>query len=467
MFFPSLFGFYTNDDFFDLKISHFHSLTDFLNSFNLLKGPEGWGLYRPLTVQVFFSSAWTIFNLNPFYLHIVLFIMFFILIFLVYWFILLISKNEKMSLVVTFLYATSATHFGHLYFLSTQELGLGIFVLLSIIYGLKFFREGKKIYYAISLIAFILSICSKETAVITPFLLATVVVFDRLFDRKEPDFKKLIYRLVPYLTILVIYFYFRIFHYGFTTGDSYVWNFSVKRLMNTLTWYFVWSFNLPESLVDFLGPGIHINPNLWLYWSKQIIPILILFVVEIFVFIYAFVKSLIINRKPVIGLFAFSVLWFLVSILPVAFLPLHKFTFYLTLPLIGIVFLLSYLFTNLKSKIYIIFCIVWISLSILTIKYAVNTNWITQGEAVSQRVYDYFLQNKSDFSGKAIVFVDTPDDATLPWSPTATLKTVLSDKNFFDVFYPDLSAKVNYTGLAKPSFKPGTEIIGSRQFLGY
>ena len=96
-----------------------------------------------------------------------------------------------------------------------------------------------------------------------------------------------------------------------------------------------------------------------------------------------------------------------------------------------------------------------------------NTNWITQGEAVSQRVYDYFLQNKSDFSGKAIVFVDTPDDATLPWSPTATLKTVLSDKNFFDVFYPDLSAKVNYTGLAKPSFKPGTEIIGSRQFLGY
>ena len=75
--------------------------------------------------------------------------------------------------------------------------------------------------------------------------------------------------------------------------------------------------------------------------------------------------------------------------------------------------------------------------------------------------------NGMNLSGKNIYFVDTKNDSSLPWSPTQTVKTALSDKNFFDVFYPNLSAKVNYTGLAKIPVLPATEIIESRQFLGY
>lgn len=458
MFYPSLFGFFTNDDFFCLRISHFHSLADLASSFSLAGGPGGWGLYRPLTVQVFYSLAWTFFNLNPIYLHIVLFLLFFILIYLVYKLILLISKDKKTSLIAAFLYATSATHFGHLYFLSTQELGLAIFVLLTVIYGLKFFKDGKKIYYVFSLIAFLLSIFSKETSVITPFLLGTVIIFDKFSSKKRFDIKKFIYFLLPYLSVLAIYFYFRIFHYGFTSGDSYVWNFSISRLANTLAWYLIWSLNLPEMLVDFVGPGLHINPNLWLYWSKQMIPILILFTLEVFTFVYVFVKSLVANRKSLVLLSIFSGVWFLISIFPVAFLPLHKFTFYLTLPLIGMVFLLSHMIKD--SRLRILFCTIWLILSVLTLKHTVEVSWITQGEALSRRVYNYFLQNEPNLLGKKIVFVDTPADATLPWSPTSVVRQALSEKNFFEVFFPDLAGNVSYTG------KEGV-IIESRRFLGY
>jgi len=248
--------------------------------------------------------------------------------------------------------------------------------------------------------------------------------------------------------------------FGFIEGDSYIWNFSIPRAVNTTFWYFLWSLNLPETLVDFVGPGIHLNPNLFKYWSNQIIPIFALFVIQIILVAYAFFKSLkskILNLKSVIFL---SASWFVATILPVVFLPLHKFTYYLTLPLFGVVFILSYLLINLKSKIYILFCIVWVAVSFISLRLTTETNWITQGLEISERVNTYFKENQSGIGAKKIVFVDTPEDSVLPWSPTATLKTVLSGNNFFDVFYPDLSSRVSYSG-------EGDIEIKSRQFLGY
>ena len=62
--------------------------------------------------------------------------------------------------------------------------------------------------------------------------------------------------------------------------------------------------------------------------------------------------------------------------------------------------------------------------------------------------------------GKKIVFTDVPEDAKLPWSPTTVVSQALSDKNFFEVFFPELAGNVSYTG-------KGDVTIKSRQFLGY
>ncbi len=460
IYFPSLFVFYTNDDFFLLKIAKADTFSQFINFFNLIKGPDGLGMYRPLTTQVYYSFAWKIFNLNPLGLHVISFLVFFAVIYLVYKLGIDLLNKKKIALVASFLYATSATHFGHLYYLATfQELGMTLFVLLSCLSFIK----GKK---NITILFFALGLMSKETAVITPLLLMAVYFYRLRRGTKVGSISVLIHTLVPLFIIFGVYLGFRIFSYGFAAGDSYIWDFSFRRLINTLAWYLVWALNLPETLVDFVGPGLRLNPNLFAYWSRQMVPILILFSIQMIGLAVLLVKTILNKDQKIIlesnRVSALCVTWFIMSLLPVAFLPVHKFTFYLTLPLLAVVFRIAYLLETAKlgKFLSLTFLSIWAVLSILTVKHTITVSWITQGEKISQKVYSYFMEHKQDNYSQNIVFTDTADDASLPWSPTAIVKTALSDQNFFSVFYPDIAGKVSYgTGTGKQ--------INSRQFLAY
>src|SRR5258708_6486515 len=138
IFYPSLFVFFTNDDFFFLNIARAGSLGDFFKFFSLIKGPDGFGMYRPLTTQVFYFLSSKLFNMQPMPLHMISFLFFFAIIYLVYKLVFELIKSSKIAMVSAFLYAVSATHFGHLYYLATfQELGMTFFVLLSCITFIK------------------------------------------------------------------------------------------------------------------------------------------------------------------------------------------------------------------------------------------------------------------------------------------------------------------------------------------
>jgi len=99
----------------------------------------------------------------------------------------------------------------------------------------------------------------------------------------------------------------------------------------------------------------------------------------------------------------------------------------------------------------------------LTLDLARQTEWTTTGAQVAKRVYNYFQSNKESLMGKTIFFYDTAEDKNLPFAPTATLKDVLSDNNFFDVFYEG-NIKAIYGGATNDKNKV---MIKSRQFLGY
>lgn len=466
IFFPSLFVFYTNDDFFFLKISNVKSLSGFINFFNIIHGPDGFEMYRPLTTQVFYFIGERMFNFNPIWLHIISFVFFFGILFLIYKLSLALF-SKQVALPAVFLYAVSATHFGQLYYLAAfQELGMTFFVLLTC---LLFLRNK----YFLSFVFFVLALMSKETAVVIPVLLVLIYFLQRFSGCKVLSFKKLMVYLSPFVACLVVYLFIRIFSYGFATGDSYIWDFSIKKFVNTVMWYILWSLNIPESIVDFVGPGLHFNPNLFKFWSDQVIPVFILVISQCLILVWMYFKVLAQKAKEKVTkvdyISIFCIAWFAITLLPVVFLPIHKFTFYLTLPLIGLVVRIGYLFAQSKSGKVIewIFLILWTATSLITLRFTVQTNWITQSEDVSERVFQYFNKNKPNLASKNINFIDTSKDATLPWSPTATVKTALSDKNFFDIFYPNLSARVSYVGLTKNTNSSNTLFIESRQFLGY
>jgi hypothetical protein len=465
IFYPSLFTFYTNDDFFFLNISNTNSLLGFFSFFNLAGNPDGFGMYRPLTTQAYYFLSWKLFNLNPIGLHLFSFIFFFAVIYLVHKLIYELSKNEKIAFIGALLYTVSSSHYAHLYYLAAfQELGVALFVLLSVI---SFFKKRT----LFSILFFVLGLLSKETAVVTPLLILAVQIYRQQLGVKALPMKTLVKSIIPHVIILGFYLFARFFYYGFATGDSYVWDFSVKKFANTIMWYVLWSFNLPETLVDFIGPGFRLNPNLFVYWSKQMIPIFLMFGLEVLLIIIVMIKGIGLKSKTFTkennANSLFSALWFVISLLPVAFLPLHKFTFYLTVPLVGTVFRLSYLVVKTKVSNFFIalFITVWTVLSVLSLKHTINTNWITRSQEISRKSYDFIRENYQKID-RDIVFADTENDSDLPWSPTSVVKTALSDQNFFEVFFPDFPYKIYY-GASKETTNANSYIILSRTILGY
>lgn len=471
IFFPSLTNFFTHDDFFLLKVSRISSLGGFLNFFNLLRGPEGLGMYRPLGMQTFYLLDWKLFNLNPLGLHIISFITFFTVVYLVYKLTSVLLNNSKLAIFSAFLYATSASHFGHLYSLGTYpELLVTLFTLLGAINFIDFIKGRGERYLLFSFLCFLGGLLTKETFAIIPALFVLIYLYYFVTDRKYlVNPKTLIVSLIPFIVVLVGYFYFRFRYFGFPKGDSYVWVFS-SRVFNTLVWYFLWALNLPEMLVDFVGPGLKFNPNLFKYWSREIIPIFVLFGLQLALLFYAFLKSFVIRKKSQItnhySLFAFCIAWFIIALLPVIFLPLHKFTYYLTLPLVGFVIFLSYILVSHKSKILnFLFLVFWLFLSVLTLALTSETHWMTRGAEISKKVYVYFQINKQTLEGKTIVFYDTEEDKTLPWPPSSLIKDSLSDNNFFTVYFGNLYTV--YYGVVPKELTGALIKIGGRSFLGY
>lgn len=466
LFFPSFSIFFTHDDFFHLLLAKAENPVDLINFFNISQRPLGYGSYRPITTQLFYFLGRYVFNLNPFWMHILAFSFFLALLILIYIFSKLITGKIRVSKIAVFLYATSSIHFMSLYFLGAfQEIGAAFFVLLSVIlYLLSETFKSKR--YILSLIFFILALTSKETGVITPFLIFISGIYLKMSNKysfKFSGIKEILFsevrRSIAHFLILFIYMYFRIFHYGFVSGDSYIWDFS-SRFINTLFWYALWSFNIPEMLQDFIGPGLNINQNLFKFWSGEIIPILTLSGLCILICVILLIKE--VNKN--IKLFIFTLLWFLLSILPVLFLPLHKFTYYLTIPLIVLTLYISYLLTRIKiNYLTYLFITFWLIGSFVTLGLTRQTHWVTKGAQTAKNADDYFQKNKELLLNKKIVFIDTDKDSDLPWKPTQILKASLSDQNYFKVFHPDRF--IVYYG--NEFISDNAIIIEARQFIGY
>lgn len=458
LYYPSLFNYFTHDDFFVFNIAKASSLKEVLQFFYL--SPGGWGLYRPISTQLFYFIYKSLFGFNPFWMHVLLFVIFFVIVYLVYKIAYSITKKINTSLFTTFLYATSATHFGQLYFPATQELWVGLFYFCSVWLFIRYILEQKKKLYPLSILVFVLALMSKEVALTLPF----VLLFVHCLFKKKLIIKEIIKLLLPYLFIVIVYLIFRYFYYGFTSGDSYVWDVTF-RVFNTLIWYSLWSLNLPEMLVDFIGPGLRINPNLLRYWQSEMLLIIIPFIFAFLMLLSKLVKN-IKEVKKEYRIYLFGLIWFSATLVTVLFLPLHKFTFYLTIPLFGLVIIISKLFEKSSKAVIIIFSFFWLFTSYQTLNLTRSTHWIVRGGQIAQRINN-FMKDRivGDKKIRIIHFCDLKEDLDLPWRPSSLVKEALSDNNFF---------KALYNGYYKADFGKSCQVskqeeiyVRARLFIGY
>lgn len=460
LFFPAFSNFYTNDDFFHLYISKAGSISQFISFFDPTHGPVGLGVFRPLTTQVFYWITISLFYSNPLPLRIISFIFLNLIGLQIYQLIIKITSNKVSAGIGVFYYLISATHFGHLYYAATfQELGLAFFYLLSS----NLFIDRK---YILAFLLFIPALISKETAIMLPLTHLAFYLFFRNLKFNRLQIIAIIRLFTPYIFILAVYAFFRIRYYGFASGDSYVWEISPK-IFNTAFWYGLWSLNIPEMFLDFIGPGIHINPNLIRYWATPVYQITGLFVLLLLQIILAIKNSFRLLFHRIKYTLLFSVVWFLFTLGPLLFLPWHKFTFYLTLPMFGVCLFLSLIFSASSKKQIVLFLVTSFILSLLTLKLTTQTNWIVSGAAVAARVDAFMHTNAINYlPNSTLAFYDVPTDSTLPWLPSAVLKNTLSDNYYFQTLSPG-KFKVIYFTTLPDKIPAGMIPIPARQFLGY
>lgn len=442
IFSPSLLNFFSSDDWFHLRLAQITNFTEFANFFSFTHTDQSASFYRPLSTQAFFFISQKMAGLNAIYYHLFVLASFTLLLYLIYLQGVAL-KVKKISLLAVFLYGISVTNFTRLYFLSAyQEILMTIFVLLALI-------TYKNKLWA-SLIFFILALMSKETAIVLPALLLLIY---------PKSFKK----LPLFLTISAIYLYLRFFIFKGLEGDSYLWDFSPIRAANTLFWYTLWSFGAPEFLVDYVGSGL--RPIARFYTDFPVWSYIIL--TSIFATLGSFSLLLIKSAKKIDKNVLIFAGWFIVSLLPVLFLPWHKFTLELGLPLVGFSFLLAY-FIFQNKKLGILFLSIFIIFNLLTNYLTYSRHYSVNRGKMGQAVISYLEENYKTYpSNSYFEFINDTGDYGAEWGSSKQIRNAISSSDLFRVFYKDNNIQVFYEDYPEDNRPTGkTKIeLSTRQFI--
>ena len=425
LFSPSLAIFFSSDDWFHLRVSAITHLSEFSNFFSFIRNPQSIAFYRPLTTQVFFFAFQKLFGVNPTPFHIFVLTCFAFSLYLIFRLSKKLQKTNEKALICTILYGFSVSNFTRLYFLSAfQEVGLVIFSLLCI----ESYLDNRK-YRPI--IFFVLALLSKETAVVTPLIL---FVLD--WAKKKIEIRK----LTPYLLVLFPYLYLRLFVFGVVSGETYVWNPSPLKAANTLIWYILWSVGAPELLVDYIGNGFRPIARFFSDFPGWWPIILGLLVLNLTFLGYLFAKKLgRFNRR-----FASFIVLFIISLLPVLFLPQHKFTLELGLPLVWFCFAVARLLPE-KGKILAFFLVAYLTLNLSMNHLTYARHYSVGRGVVSKKVFEYFSKNYSTRPQNSYFeFINDTRVYTKEWGSSRQIANSVGGSELFRVLYRDQNYNVYY-----------------------
>jgi hypothetical protein len=449
LFFQVFSTFFTGDDFFHFKVSQTNgSLISFVKLFGFYPfGQRGIAFYRPIFREALYNIFYTIFGLNAYPFRILQICIHLTNIVLVYFVFLKLIKNKFVSIFTSFFFGISAANVGSLFYLAggIQAQGALLFTLLSLIS----FLNRKRL---LSFVFFLLALSSHEISICLPLLLAGTIYLE------EKNIKKFVIQSIRelwvYGLVLILYLYMNFFVIGFSSGESaYRISFNPKTIINTLSWYISWSLGLPEMFLDFLLSGFKLNPDLMKNFGnyyRLIFPTFFASVVFIFLFIVKSIKSFF-RDKIVI----FLVAWFVLGLLPVLFLPVHKQTYYLQVSLPAFLGLIGYLMykAKLRRSISGIFILVLIILNITSVQLANVTYWAKLRGQVALKLLENIKSQYPNLPKGSTIYVK--NDPSYPFissdwgGASKQAYFILNGNDGLQLLYKDNSLKVYYEDLSK------------------
>ncbi|KKP59958.1 MAG: Tetratricopeptide TPR_1 repeat-containing protein [Candidatus Gottesmanbacteria bacterium GW2011_GWA1_34_13] len=362
LFFKSLFVYFVQDDFYFLAITRIHTFSQFFSLF--IPDPNNvW--YRPLSSPVFFYLLKLLFGYNPFGFHLIVFVTHVFTIWLLYFFIKTILKNNLIALLSGLFYGIHQLHTVSLSWLATYPFILGpTMLLLTLIFFYK-----QKIY--LSLLFFIFGLLSWEIIVIVPIIL---ILFTILIEKQ----KKFL-RITPFICLSVLLVIVRLVIFKTEVKTNlYSIQFSWE-IISLFKFYLLRLVGLPMLITEM--------PNV-----EKIITLLLsgfFTIITIYGFYLSYIKRHLQKR-----IVLFLLLLMIIGIGPFLFLPNHIAPHYLSVALIGYAILSAYgiyeVILNIKHKkiISTIIILIFVINQYIGIDWTYKTHWIFQRAVLAKKLIE-------------------------------------------------------------------------------
>lgn len=304
-------------------------------------------MYRPVLL-ISFAIDYSIWKNNPVGYHLTSIFLHVINSLLVFFLILKLFDNKLLSFFTSVFFAVHPVQSEAVAYASGRtDLLFSFFGLSSILLFLSYLipKKAPSSFYLFSLLSFILSLLSKETAVILPFILILILT---LFAAKlNIDKLRASFIIFPYFFITAVYVSLRL---------------TLLNFANTLNFYsapsaysqnlFIRLFTFTKVFFEYIK--IILFPNDLIYARST--PIVTSFFnpwVLFFILIISAICILAFLNRRKNPLYLFAVCWFFVTILPVSgIIPINSIIseHYLYLPSVSIFLSVSYFFYYLLSK---------------------------------------------------------------------------------------------------------------------
>lgn len=308
--------------------------------------------WRPLLL-INFSLDYHFFGLNKYWWHFVNITLHILNGFLAFLILNLLFKKKWLGFLTALIFLIHPAQIEAVTYLSGRTDSLfAFFFLLSAFFYLKYKERRETRFYIFSLLGFLASLFSKETAIVLPAILVILEIVRNedlgysAAERKKISLKNFIF-LAPFFFLAAIYFIGRLTILNFSDtlnfyNDDSLFAASIwMRLLTFLKvfWQYLGLLFIPNNLhmERLIEPALSFRSNLWL-----IFPLIII--------IAAFIFSLLFFKKN--KLYFFGFFWFFIILAPTSniLIPINGLMYehWLYLPLIGFFIFIFALFKDMR-----------------------------------------------------------------------------------------------------------------------
>lgn len=459
---PVLTTYFTQDDFFHFKVAQTDgSLRGLFYLIGFHPFPERQiAFYRPLFRDLLYHFSYNLFFLNHFPLRLLAFVIHLTNAYLITKLINKLFKNKFHAFFTAFFYTIGASNVATLYYLAggIQVLGALMFVLLTLLNYINFLEKNGQKYLHFTFLTFILALASHEQSFILPLLLLGLT----FIYKKGAELKKTVKTITPFFLILFIYLFLNYFVIGYSKEETqYQALLDPKRTVNSLIWYSGWAMGLPEMLQDFMPSLISVDPRLMRYWGNYYKFIFPAFLISIGILIFMF-GVIFIKKKKIFNdnKLYLLVLWYLLGLAPVIFLPQHKSGHYLTVSLPAFWGMIGYVvfnFYEIKKNMFYskaliaILCISLAALSSASVILGKNFYWAAQRGKLAEKLIDQIKDKYPTLPKGATLYIKNDPDSPYvseDWgSSSKQVYFILNDDDALQLLYDDPNLKVSYEDL--------------------